>query len=66
MQHLGFILASYLSTAIILGILALWLLLDHNKQKSALKALEARGVRRRSSTTELSRRSSDAGKQVTE
>lgn len=48
MQHFGFILASYLSSALILGALALWLILDHKKQKAALQALEARGVRRRS------------------
>lgn len=48
MQHFGFILASYLSTGLIIGAVALWLILDHKKQKGALQALEARGVRRRS------------------
>lgn len=48
MQHFGFILASYVSTGLIIGAVALWLILDHKKQKGALKALEARGVRRRS------------------
>lgn len=48
MQHFGFILASYLSTGLIIGAVAVWLILDHKKQKGALQALEARGVRRRS------------------
>ncbi|WP_306261873.1 heme exporter protein CcmD [Pararhizobium sp. IMCC21322] len=47
MQNFGFILASYLSTVLIIGAVALWLVLDHKKQKGALQALEARGVRRR-------------------
>lgn len=48
MQHFGFILASYLSSTLILGVLALWLFLDHRNQKRALQELEARGIRRRS------------------
>lgn len=48
MEHFGFILASYLSTGLIIGAVALWLILDHRKQTGALQALEARGVRRRS------------------
>jgi len=64
-QHFGFILASYLSTALILGALALWLILDHKKQKAALLALEARGVRRRSSAAESPATASHGSDQVT-
>lgn len=67
MQHFGFILASYLSTAFIIGVLALWLMLDHKKQKAALQALEARGVRRRSqSTTDDPVNPTSTSEQVTE
>nr|WP_306265359.1 heme exporter protein CcmD [Pararhizobium sp. IMCC3301] len=48
MPHFGFILASYLSSIAIMAAMALWLFLDNRKQKNALRALEARGVRRRS------------------
>lgn len=48
MQHFGFILASYLSSALILGAVVLWLFMDHRNQKRALRELEARGVKRRS------------------
>lgn len=66
MQHFGFIFASYLSTCLILGVVALWLMLDHKKQKAALQALEARGVRRRSSTASKSAAVTDTNKQVIE
>ncbi len=65
MQHFGFILASYLSTALILGVLALWLILDHKKQKAALQALEARGVRRRSNAPAKPATTSHDSEQVT-
>ncbi|PCJ86139.1 MAG: heme exporter protein CcmD [Hyphomicrobiales bacterium] len=48
MQHFGFILASYLSSAFILAALAFWLVVDHRVQKKALADLDARGIRRRS------------------
>lgn len=48
MEHFGFILASYLVTIAIIGVVCVWLFLDHRAQKKALGALEARGVRRRS------------------
>jgi len=46
--HAGFILAAYGAAAIILGVLMLWVLLDHRAQRRALAALEARGIGRRS------------------
>lgn len=50
--HGGFILASYVAVAAILGglILATWL--DHRAQKRALAALEQRGAGRRSGRAE--------------
>lgn len=66
MQHFGFIFASYLSTGLILGAVALWLILDHKKQKGALQALEARGVRRRSQASAKTPTAPSAGEQVTE
>lgn len=50
MEHFGFIFASYLVTILIIAIVAIWLYWDHSTQKKALLALEARGVRRRSSS----------------
>ena len=52
MQHFGFILASYVASIVILGGIALWLVLDSRRQKQQLKALEQRGVRRRSAKSE--------------
>lgn len=51
MEHFGFILASYIVTIAIIGVVAIWLILDYRTQKKALSALEARGVRRRSATS---------------
>ncbi|MEP0519735.1 MAG: heme exporter protein CcmD [Hyphomicrobiales bacterium] len=48
MEHFGFIFASYLVTLVIIGAISIWLVLDYRAQKHALAALEARGVRRRS------------------
>lgn len=66
MQNFGFILASYLSTGLILGVLALWLVLDYKKQKAALQALEARGIRRRSHAATATTTASTASEQVIE
>lgn len=66
MPHFGFILASYLSSIAILAVVALWLLLDHRKQKNALRALEARGVRRRSDPASKRGAMPLAAKEVTE
>lgn len=45
--HAGFILASYVAVAIVLGWLTLAIILDHRAQKRALAALEQRGAGRR-------------------
>lgn len=47
--HAAFIIASYaVVAAVLLGLIA-WLLIDGRRHQRALAALEARGVRRRSS-----------------
>lgn len=46
--HAAFIWSSYGVVALTLGGLAVWLVLDGKRQASALAALEARGVKRRS------------------
>ncbi|MBV2142263.1 heme exporter protein CcmD [Falsochrobactrum sp. TDYN1] len=48
MNHLGFVIASYGLTVIVLAIMIGWILLDQRIQKSEMKRLEAQGVRRRS------------------
>ncbi|MFG1461597.1 heme exporter protein CcmD [Xanthobacter sp. DSM 24535] len=48
MDHALFIYASYGASALGLGALTLWLLIDNRTQSKALADLEARGVRRRS------------------
>ncbi|TCT11810.1 heme exporter protein D [Tepidamorphus gemmatus] len=45
--HFGFILASYLVTAAVLGALVAWVVVDGRRQRAALDDLERRGVRRR-------------------
>lgn len=46
MDYLGFILASYLATALVLGGLALWVILDGRAQMQALSELDRSGIRR--------------------
>jgi len=46
--HAGFILASYIAVAVVLGGLMLAVILDHRAQKRALADLEQRGAGRRS------------------
>jgi heme exporter protein D len=46
--HAGFILAAYLLTAVVLGGVFLWIILDGRAQRRRLADLEARGIRRRS------------------
>ena len=48
--HAVFIWASYGAVTLVIGGLILWLLADGRRQDAALKDLEARGVRRRSSS----------------
>ena len=66
MPHFGFILASYLSSIAIMAAIALWLFLDNRKQKGALRALEARGVRRRSDPASKRNVTPHTAAQVTE
>jgi heme exporter protein D len=46
--HAGFIFAAYGSAAILLSLLAAWLLIDGRRLQRLLDELEARSVRRRS------------------
>jgi heme exporter protein D len=46
--HIGFIVAAYAVTAVVLVGLVLWILADGRAQKKRLAELDARGVRRRS------------------
>ena len=48
MTYLAYVIAAYAVSALVIGGLALWILLDQKAQKKALSELEARGVRRRS------------------
>ncbi len=48
MNYFGFIASAYGVSALALVGLALWVFLDAKAQRRSLKALEARGVRRRS------------------
>jgi heme exporter protein D len=47
--HAAFIWMSYAATAVVLAALIGWLIADGRRQQGALKDLEVRGVRRRSS-----------------
>lgn len=46
--HASFIWAAYALTALVIAALISWLLVDGRRQRTALKDLDARGVRRRS------------------
>ena len=46
--HAGFIVAAYLTTAVVLVALVLWIVADGRTQRRRLADLEARGIRRRS------------------
>jgi heme exporter protein D len=46
--HAGFIAAAYLTTAVVLVTLVVWIVADGRMQRRRLADLEARGVRRRS------------------
>ncbi|MCK0208275.1 heme exporter protein CcmD [Starkeya koreensis] len=50
-EHGSFILACYGVSALVLGTLALWTVLDGRLVRRQLGELEARGVRRRSAGT---------------
>ena len=46
--HAGFITAAYLVTAVVVGVMIVWIILDGRLQRRRLAELEARGIRRRS------------------
>ena len=46
--HAAFVWAAYGAVAVVLTVLALWLVLDGRRQQHLIEELEARGVRRRS------------------
>jgi heme exporter protein D len=48
MTHLGYILAAYLASAIVLFGMVAWVVLDLRTQKQKLARLEEQGLRRRS------------------
>ena len=47
-DHVGFIIAAYLATVLVLGLLIGWIIADGRAQKRRLAELEARGIKRRS------------------
>lgn len=47
-NHVGFVLASYGITFVVLAITVGWILIDQRLQKRELQRLEAQGLRRRS------------------
>jgi heme exporter protein D len=49
--HAAFIWTCYAATAVVIAGLIAWLVADGRRQQSALTDLEARGVRRRSSSS---------------
>jgi len=51
-EHAFFILAAYLGSALVLGLLVAWIMLDGRALRHALGEMEARGVRRRSAGRE--------------
>lgn len=55
--HAAFILSAYAVTVLTLAGLALWVTLDHRRQKRLLADLEARGMTRRSSRAAAGERS---------
>lgn len=48
MTHLGYILAAYAATAVVLVVMVAWVVLDLRVQKQKLRRLEDEGLRRRS------------------
>jgi heme exporter protein D len=47
-NHMGFIVAAYAVTVVIVGALIAWVMLDYRAQKRTLAELDKRGVTRRS------------------
>ena len=54
MTHLGYIIAAYAATAVVLVAMIAWVVLDVRAQKRKLRRLEEKGLRR-SSAGEASR-----------
>lgn len=52
MTHSGYILAAYLVTALVIGGLVAWIVLDGRAQKRKLAGLEAEGIGRRGRRTD--------------
>ncbi|MBN9045041.1 MAG: heme exporter protein CcmD [Rhizobiales bacterium] len=46
MRHLGFVLAAYGVTGVVLALTVAWVLIDQRLRRNELKRLEAAGVRR--------------------
>jgi heme exporter protein D len=53
--HAPFIIASYAIVAIVMAGLLTWLILDGRRQQRILDDLEARGIRRRSRSSDATR-----------
>ena len=49
--YAAYILSAYGLSALAIGVLALWIIVDARQQKRALRDLEARGIRRRSAAS---------------
>ncbi len=47
-NHMGFIVAAYAATLVIVGALIAWVMLDYRAQQRTLAELDRRGVSRRS------------------
>jgi heme exporter protein D len=52
MNHAGFIVASYAAAAIVVVALIAWVMVDFRAQRRNLAELEARGVTRRSASSQ--------------
>lgn len=52
MSHVAFVALSYGVSALALGLLAVWILIDQRARKRELAELEAAGIRRRSAKAE--------------
>ncbi len=50
--HANFIIAAYAVAAAVVAALAIWIVADHHEQLRTLKDLEAKGMKRRSGTSE--------------
>ena len=50
MNHLGFIVASYVAAFAVIGGLVAWVMVDFRAQRRALADLELRGLTRRSAS----------------